>query len=155
MIDTIKQAYQFILTLPPQFWAVLAGLLISWFGTQAVKFYLPDSWPDPKHKKAVRGAAVGFGFLPTYWLWPTHDAPAAIWSLLVGLSSPVLYLYAVRILYHYWPYLEPRLSARPITLKKDGDGNVVGFKEGDDKTQYFHGDLTTTKPDNTVPKDKE
>jgi hypothetical protein len=154
MIDTIKSAYQFIATLPPQFWAPVAGLLISWFGTQAIKFQLPDNLPDPRHRRAIRGAATLLGAIPTYALWPTHDATAAIWALLVGLASPTLYVYAMRILYHFYPWLEGKMSARPV-IKYDKDGKAIGVRmdpqDPDDKTKYFNQESTQPKPPSNPP----
>lgn len=139
MIETIKQGWEFIVNLPAPVWAVVAGLLISWFGTQAVKFQLSDKMDDLKHRRAVRGVAMGLGFLPTFLLWPTHDGPAAVWALLTGLGAPIGYTAALRALRRYFPWLD-NLSARPA-IRYDKDGKAVGIRmepdNPNDKTQYF------------------
>ena len=109
-------------------------------GTQAIKFQLSMNMTDEQHKKRVRLIAIVLGAIPTFVLWPIHTAASTIWALCVGLASPAAYLSAMKILYHFFPWLENKVSARPVVLKKDDEGNVVGFKEGDDKTKYFKRD---------------
>jgi hypothetical protein len=37
----------------------------------------------------------------------------------VGLTAPAVYSGGVRVLYHYWPWLEPKLSAQPMPKEPD------------------------------------
>ncbi|MGH7239671.1 MAG: hypothetical protein ACREHG_06350 [Candidatus Saccharimonadales bacterium] len=135
-MDTFNAIADALRHAPPQVWATIAGLLISWCGTQFFKFWLPLTLTNGQHRQAIRGLATVLAFLPTFLLWPTHDAVGAIWGVVVGLGSPISYLLVIRIAVHYFPWIDDKMSARPITLKHGPDGSI-GVKVGDDKTQYF------------------
>lgn len=115
--------------------AVLAGFLVSFAVTQNIKkFWLPKDWPDAKHKRYTVAVAFVFGFWPVYALAPIPASESVLWAVMVGFASPSVYTAAVKLLYHFWPFLEPKLSARPV-IKHREDG-AVGVKYGDDKTEW-------------------
>lgn len=94
--------------------AVLAGLIISWNVTQLVKG-APSlvSLDDVARRWWTRLIAFAFGFAPTLALWPGSNAEAITVAATIGLSSPTVYTIAARVLYHYFPWLEDRMSAAP------------------------------------------
>lgn len=129
--------------------AIAAGLLVSFLGTQALKFYLPPVMKR-SYKMSVRTVATILGFIPAFVL--THEG---ILSVIAGLAAPAAYKLGVTALYHYWPWLEQKMSAQPIQLKAGPDG-TVGVKVGDDVTQYmkFPTDKAPAQPgsENETPK---
>jgi hypothetical protein len=99
----------------PEVRAVLVGLIISWNGTQLIK---SAPWlvavPDRERRFCTRLLAFALGFWPVLILWPGPDSEAAQVALAVGLGSPAAYTLAARILYHFFPWLEVKMSATPV-----------------------------------------
>jgi len=94
--------------------AVLAGLIISWNVTQLVKSSPAlVAMPEPSRRWRTRLFAFVAGFVPTLALWPGQNVEAVIVAAMVGLSSPAAYTIAARVLYHYFPWLEAKMSAAP------------------------------------------
>lgn len=100
--------------------AVLFGLLLSWGGTQMAKF-------SPRlrcmalvdHRLATRLLAFALAYVPVAWLWPGPWSVRLLAAVTTGLCAPMAYTIAVRAAYHFWPWLEPRLSARPSEPPRD------------------------------------
>lgn len=95
--------------------AVFFALLSSFLLTQWGKYLLPQALPDPHHRaiSMLMAAALGAGVCMA--MWPGHQPNRLPISLLVGFSAPLSYRVVVSVLYHFFPWLEPILSARPRT----------------------------------------
>jgi len=103
--------------------AVVAGSLLAISGTQWVKkWWLPNNWPDRKHKRTTVLVAFLLGFWPTYAL-----GGGLFLALIVGFANPFLYTIGVKAAYHYFPWLEQKLSARPRKIVQTPNG----FEERD------------------------
>jgi hypothetical protein len=92
--------------------ALLGGIML----TQWLKFQMPDWTSDRMHKFVVRLLSTLLtGFL-CWVLWP-EDSPwvRGAFSMIVGLASPTMYWLAVKGVYHFMPWTENVLSARPGT----------------------------------------
>lgn len=140
LLDTGIQAWNFITTLPAQVYATAAGLVFSWCGTQTLKFRIPKTLSDDEHKFRVRAMAFGLAFVPAFGLWPSHDLKALIWCALVGICAPIAYIGVMRALYHFFPWMEKKMSARPV-IRYDATGTAVGIRmnpdDPTDRTHYF------------------
>jgi hypothetical protein len=104
--------------------AVLFGLLLSWGGTQILKKRGPPSlqrWlalmDDEDHRVAVRVIAFVLAWLPVYILWPADRVERALAAGVTAVCAPYAYSFFTAIAFNFFPWLEPRLSARP----KDGN----------------------------------
>lgn len=113
MIDSILTALSSLLASPHAV-AIFLGLIISWFGTQWLKFRLPlpPTW-NMRRRWMVRLASLPLGFLPTFLLWPGLPRERAMWALGVGFAAPTAYRLVTAVLYRFWPDLERRLSVVP------------------------------------------
>lgn len=106
--------------------AIVFGLLISWGGTQIIKFNpLMRRLPDDVARTVTQVVAFLLAAVPTFLLWPGMGVVKILGSIIVGTWSPKAYQKASVLLYHFVPYLEPKLSATPVpkdtnTLVKDG-----------------------------------
>lgn len=91
--------------------SLLAGLAL----TQWVKFQFPDWLTDKQHSRYTRMFASLLTFAAFLALAPDTDKLSAIcvMGLVMALGSPFLYWLIVKILYHFWPWLDDTLSARP------------------------------------------
>lgn len=100
--------------------AILIALIISWNGTQLIKNapWLVDL-PDSARRWWTRAIAFALGFWPALALWPGPNSEAVLVAVAVGLASPAAYTYGARILYHYFPWLEPKMSAAPVVPRED------------------------------------
>lgn len=60
--------------------------------------------------------ALPMGFVATFCTLPLDGRPGVrvFISLAVGLTAPLVYSAGVKVLYHFWPWLEPKLSAQPL-----------------------------------------
>lgn len=113
MIDSIFSTLNTLLGSPHAV-AIFLGLVISWFGTQWVKFRLPLPAPwSVRRRWMVRLASLPLGFMPTFLLWPGALRERALWGLAVAFAAPTAYRLATAVLYRLWPDLEKRLSSDP------------------------------------------
>lgn len=94
--------------------AVLIALIISWNGTQLVK-NAPGlvALEDGRRRLSTRTIAFALGFMPAFALWPGGHIEAVLVAAATGLAAPTIYTYGARILYHYFPWLEIKMSAVP------------------------------------------
>jgi hypothetical protein len=104
----------------PEVRAILIGLILSWNLTQLVK-NAPAlvRLPELQHRWWTRAIAFLIGAAPTAILWPSELAESLLVAGAVGFAAPVIYAYGARVLYHYFPWLEPKMSAMPVA-PKDG-----------------------------------
>lgn len=102
--------------------AIVIALVISWNGTQLVKNAptLVDS-DEAVRRRTTRLIAFVLGFLPALLLWPGRNAEAVVYAIACGLAAPTAYTIAARVLYHFWPWLEPKMSAAPVQLMAKPD----------------------------------
>jgi hypothetical protein len=91
--------------------ALLAGLAL----TQWVKFQFPDWLTDKQHARRTRTFASLVSFAAFVALAPDTDKLGVICVMgaVIGMGSPFVYWLVVKILYHFWPWLDDTLSARP------------------------------------------
>lgn len=101
--------------------AMAFALLLSWSGTQALKF-LPAlrAMAPPAQRIAVRALAGALALAAVLAMWPAGWLERLLVGLTTALCSPAAYTIAVRVAYHFWPWLEPKMSATP-TRGRDGD----------------------------------
>lgn len=99
----------------PEVRAIIVALVISWNGTQLVK-NAPQlvRLPDAGRRLATRAIAFVLGAVPALLLWPGKFPEDALVAAATGLASPAIYTYGARALYHYFPWLEPKMSAAPM-----------------------------------------
>jgi hypothetical protein len=94
--------------------AICASLIAGVMATQWFKFLFPIWLNDKNHTLAVRILAT---FITTFiflLMAPPEKLPTTMAiAILVGLSSPTIYWLTVKVLYHYFPWTEDMLSARP------------------------------------------
>lgn len=117
-----------LLGLPLPAWSAIAssvvGLSVPWIVEANVPM---QEWTAYKFRLTVYGVAMLAGLVAAITLWRSADA-LVMWVPALGVQV------ARDIASHWMPWLSPR---RQTILKRDAQGNVVGYKEGDDKTQYF------------------
>lgn len=106
----------------PEVRAVLVGLIVSWNGTQIIK-NAPSLVAKAELVRRWNTRAIAFllGWLPTAALWPGHWHERALIGVAVGLAAPTIYTYGARVLYHYFPWLESKMSAAQPESPLDGD----------------------------------
>lgn len=96
--------------------ALIAGLVCSWGLTQLLKF-VPHlkQYSDQDFRWLVRTLAFCLGALPTMLLWPVTDGLVAslVMAIVVGIVAPIAYTVGIRIVVHFWPWLDGHVSARP------------------------------------------
>lgn len=119
--------------------AIVAGLALSWFGTQLIKKHiLPKSWDDDLHKRITALVAFVLACAPTYHMWPADGGVFA--ALIIGVASPTVYVAAVKTLYRYLPWLEPKMSARPTKIVQTPEGyeerDITQPSNPDEKTIF-------------------
>ncbi len=119
MIETLNN----FLETPTAARAIAFGMLISWGGTQLVKFNplvrkLLNHLPPEMGRTVVQAIAFLLAFIPTFLLWPGMGTVKVLGSIVVGTWSPKAYQKATVVLYHFFPYLEPKLSATPVPKEK-------------------------------------
>lgn len=114
---------------PSPLLAVLFGLSLSFGGTQIIKrnAKLVRRWfadlDDDTHRTVIRLIAFLLAWVPVALLWPvpenaTLSAGLTIKFLAAGVTAtcaPYIYKLFSLILFHFWPWLEPKMSARPRT----------------------------------------
>lgn len=94
--------------------AIAFGLISGMMLTQWVKFQLPDWLSDHAHADLVRTLASLLTLVTVLVLWPT-PLDAVAWAVGVGcgLTTPFAYWLGVKCLYHFFPWTEDMISARP------------------------------------------
>jgi hypothetical protein len=94
--------------------AILVGFVFSIGLTQLAKFSAAfDRLPRPQHRAATRAVAFCFAASATWLLWPDRGMAGPVIGVALGLIAPAAYTLTARILVHFWPWLDPVISARP------------------------------------------
>jgi len=95
--------------------AIIVGLIVSWGVTQLVK-NAPSlvAMPEVPRRFWTRMLAFLLGALPVAAMWPGDWIERLGIAAAIGFASPVIYTYGARVLYHFWPWLEPKMSAMPV-----------------------------------------
>jgi hypothetical protein len=113
MHDWLRMVFDF-LSVPSESRALLLAIFGGMMFTQWFKFQLPATLPDDDHARTVRTVSSIIGAFLCLALWPRHPhASAYAMAFISGISTPTAYWLMVRVLYHYVPWAEDVLSARP------------------------------------------
>lgn len=117
MIETVKSVLSllndFLSTESPAR-ALVFGFLLSVAITQTLKkTVLVGRLPAPHHRDVLQGIAILTGWAGTAALWPDWGVDAWAFGFLNGLGSIFVYKYATLVLFHYFPWLEPKMSGKP------------------------------------------
>lgn len=98
--------------------ALLIGLIVSWGATQMIK-NAPSlvALPEMSRRWWTRVIAFALGVVPAAILWPGPIEERIGFGAAVGFASPVIYTYGARVLYHFFPWLEIKMSATPAVPK--------------------------------------
>lgn len=122
MDETVKWVTGMLIAYPEAA-GVIGGLLASWAMTQWVKFLLPDTWPERTFKAVTRAIATVSAFGFCYGLWeaidymrhdPSNERPLAVMvSIGCAFASPILYTITMRVVVHFFPWVDAKISARP------------------------------------------
>jgi len=99
-------------------WLDLHPAVVSWCmgwlsaicAGQTMKQVLPASWTVTDAKRAVQAIATLAGSVTAYLLWPPKSEHAALYAVIVGMSSPTAYTFLKAIIEARWPGLAYRLS---------------------------------------------
>jgi hypothetical protein len=97
--------------------SLLLGYVVAIGGTQFVKRLETVNL----RKWGIRlWLALPLGFLGTFCTLPSTGRIGVeiFLALAVGLTAPAVYSGGVRVLFHYWPWLEPKISAQPVPPKE-------------------------------------
>lgn len=121
----------------PAWQALVISLIVAASLTWLAEFLIPDEWSNARAKVALYGGAALLGILCAICVW--NAFPAAP----VGLVGALLGLAGRQLAAKRWPSLSPH---EVVLLKRNAQGEVIGVKEGDDKTKYFHPEDTQPKP---------
>lgn len=112
MLATIREGWDVVThvvaTSPLGFWPLVAGCLLSWGGTQWIKFWLPLRWSSRTRLGLCRLIAFGLGLGVTWLLWPTRAGIIA--GVAVGTWAPFTYAIAARIVGWKFPALREEWS---------------------------------------------
>ena len=112
---------------PSPLLAVLFGLALSFGGTQVIK---RNRWlvarffsdlDDDSHRTVIRIIAFLLAWAPEAMLWPVPESLSLSTALMTkflaagvtATCAPYIYKLAALIAFHFWPWLEPKVSARP------------------------------------------
>jgi hypothetical protein len=119
MPDWIRQVLEFA-SHPSVGRAIVVAQLASMLLTQFVKFQLPEWLSDAAHARRVRLFAALVSMIVSMTLWPVDDTRVVkvVFAAVAAVASPTTYWLAVKVLYHFWPWLDTTLSARPSTGDK-------------------------------------
>lgn len=131
-------------------WAAIGlGTLLSVFGTQKVKFWLPLEWSDSKRSRCIEAISGLFAFVPTFAYysflngWTAEAMQIGFWlGLVVVAAGMAIYKGGIKVLYKRYPDLQGTLSAdgaaqKKLVMKKDG--TIV---ERDADSPSFDGEKT-------------
>jgi len=94
--------------------AIIISLILSWGITQFVK-NAPSlvAMPERHRRFWTRVLAFFLSALPAVALWPGDWVERLGIGMAIGFASPVIYTYGARVLYHFFPWLEIKMSATP------------------------------------------
>lgn len=96
--------------------ALISGVML----TQWVKFQLPDWLSNRAHANWVRLISSLLSASTVLVLWPDSAwIEAVAVALGTGLSTPFAYWLGVKALYHFFPWTESVISARPTPAPVD------------------------------------
>jgi hypothetical protein len=125
MFDLVDKINTF-LSEPSAARAVAFGLALSWGGTQIIKKRGPKPlrlWllmlDDVDTRLVLRTLAFALAWVPVFLLWP---APSIVERTLAAgvtaVCAPTAYTLIARIAYHYFPWLEPKVSSNATAPKE-------------------------------------
>lgn len=101
--------------------AVLAWL-VGWAGAisagQIVKYQAPLSWDPRAIERLVQIATVGVGALVSWMVWPKVAANRATFALVVGMSAPLAYTWAMALVRWKFPALAERATVQGVIEKR-------------------------------------
>jgi hypothetical protein len=91
--------------------AIIGGMAL----TQWIKFQFPEWLTDKQHIRSTRTSSSFMSFILCLIFLPNDMQLllAASISMVVGLLVPAVYWVLAKVLYHYFPWMEDALSARP------------------------------------------
>jgi hypothetical protein len=112
MIDTVLDYLSKVLALPRPFWAVAAGLLISFGATRRLKNLVPTSWSTHAREVSVQAIAFAVGFTATYLVWGPPPSDALVAAFTVGLLSPALWSVLLLVIGWWKPELRDVLKGK-------------------------------------------
>ena len=122
----IKWATELLLNYPEAI-GVIGGLLFSWAATQTIKFMFPAKWTEARFNSVTRIVAMVTAFAFCYGLWeaidhmredPTNERPLAlIVSIGAAFASPIVYTLTLKVVTHFFPWINSVMSARPDSPK--------------------------------------
>lgn len=103
---------------------IVIALLISWGGTQLLK-NAPTLLRLSDRARVLRTRLIAFvlAAVPTTVLWPYSMEERILLGIALGVASPTIYTTLARTLYHFFPWLEVKMSAVPavpVDEVKDG-----------------------------------
>jgi hypothetical protein len=94
--------------------ALVVGFVVSIGLTQLHKFSPKLEGFSPHQLRwSLRALAFGAAFLPTWALWPEPGLSGVLVGIALGLVAPATYTVVVRVLTHFFPWLDGAVSARP------------------------------------------
>ena len=106
--------------------AVLFGLIAAWCGTHVIKRNSKmlrrwlDELDDDSHRVVVRCLAFLMAWVPVALLWPAESLTERFLAAgVTAISAPYAYSLFTTIAFHFWPWLEPKMSARPRAAAED------------------------------------
>jgi hypothetical protein len=112
MIDTILAYLTKVMALPRPFWAVSAGLLISFGITYRLKNLVPANWSAHARDVAIQTMAFAIGFCATYLVWGPPPSDALVAAFTVGLLSPALWNVLLLVIGWWKPELRDVLKGK-------------------------------------------
>lgn len=92
--------------------SILLGYVIAIGGTQYIKSF-EAIYFKPLAIRALM--ALPLGFVATFFTLPIEGRLAlrAVIAAAVGLTAPAVYSLTIRVLYHFWPWMETKISQQP------------------------------------------
>ena len=123
-MDVVVQVLGYIerfLTEPSMTRAIVGGCVAATAGTQWFKRWLWPALAIPVSKAVERLLLVSVAFAIGFFV--TDGLGGGFYlALIVGFANPSIYTAATKVIYHKWPWLEPKLSASPRKIVKTSDG---------------------------------
>lgn len=119
MLDIIPAIEKF-LTEESALRAVVFALAMSWGGTQWFKHRKAVKTLDSQtYRITVQAVAFTFAWVPVARLWPGETDERFLAAGVTAVCAPFTYTLIARVAYHFFPWLEQKMSAQP--KPKDGD----------------------------------
>lgn len=101
--------------------AVLAWL-VGWTGAisagQLIKHQAPLNWDPRAIERLVQVVTVVTGALVAWMVWPKVAANRATFALVVGMSAPLAYTWAMALLRWKFPALAERATVQGVIEKR-------------------------------------